>query len=170
MANFETALALVLRHEDPKLSGVVTKDSGGRTRFGIAERAHPQLGDAFYRDTNENALEIAREVYWSDYWNAIQGDEIADQQVAGKLLDMAVNMGVRQAAVLCQRAASAVLAIRVVEDGVVGAKTIAAINRCEPQSLVDHLRGASAGFYRHIANVRPGAAQYLRGWLVRAEA
>jgi lysozyme family protein len=169
MANFETALTLVLRHEDAKLSGIVTEDSGGRTRFGIAERFHPQLGNAFYCGTKDTALEIASEIYRRDYWDAIQGEEIASQQVASKLLDMAVNMGMRQAAVLCQRAVNAVIATRIVEDGAIGGRTILAINSCEPQSLIDHLREASAGFYRHIANVRPDAAQYLRGWLARAQ-
>jgi lysozyme family protein len=170
MANFDEALAVVLRHEDPKLSGVVTTDCGGRTRFGIAERSHPKVGDDFYCGPKENALQVAREIYRNDYWNPIHGEEIADQQIAGKLLDMAVNMGVRQATILCQRALNACTAIRLIEDGVVGQKTLSAINGCNPQVLLVHLREASAGFYRHIASVRPEAAQYLRGWLARAEA
>src|SRR5690348_11903465 len=104
MANFDEALAFVLRNEDAQLSGVVTQDSGGRTRFGIAERFHPGLGDTFYTESTERALDIAREIYRSEYWNPIRGDEIRDQQVATKMLDMAVNLGVRQAIVLCQRA------------------------------------------------------------------
>lgn len=170
MANFDEALSVVLRHEDLKLSGVVTEDCGGRTRFGIAERSHPELGDEFYCGSKENALDIAREIYRSDYWDPIRGEEIADQQIAGKLLDMAINMGVRQATILCQRAVNACLADRLIEDGVMGAKTLSAINVCNPQELLVHLREASAGFYRHIASVRPEAAQYLRGWLARAEA
>jgi lysozyme family protein len=170
MANFEEALVVVLRHEDAKLSGTVTEDSGGRTRFGIAERFHPQLGDEFYCGPKNNALEIAREIYRRDYWDVIHGDEIGDQRVAGKLLDMAVNMGVRQAAILCQRAVNACFADHVIEDGVIGAKTISAINATNSPALLAHLREASAGFYRHIAAVRPEAAQYLRGWLERAEA
>ena len=169
MANFEEALAVVLRHEDPRLSGVVIEDCGGRTRFGIAERSHPQQGDRFYCGSKDDALEIAREIYRRDYWEAIRGDEIVQQQIAGKLLDMAVNMGVRQATLLCQRAVNACTAARLIEDGVVGAKTLSAINACNPEALLVHLREASAGFYRHIASIKPEAAQYLRGWLARAE-
>jgi lysozyme family protein len=83
---------------------------------------------------------------------------------------MAVNMGVRQATILCQRAVNACTSSRVIDDGVIGAKTLSAINACNPEALMGHLREASAGFYRHIASVRPEAAQYLRGWLARAEA
>jgi hypothetical protein len=46
MENVTAFVDFVLRHEDAKLSGVITRiqgDSGGRTRFGIAERWHPEL-------------------------------------------------------------------------------------------------------------------------------
>ena len=79
MAHFEEALNFVLRNEDPHLTGVVTKDSGGRTRFGIAERFHPELGEDFYQGPLESALETARELYRSEYWRTIRGDEIQDQ-------------------------------------------------------------------------------------------
>jgi lysozyme family protein len=169
MANFDEALTFVLRNEDPHLSGIVTEDSGGRTRFGIAERFHPELGEDFYAAPLEIALEKAREIYRLDYWAAIRGDEIDDQRVATKLLDMAVNMGVRQAVVLCQRAVNADSGL-LVEDGVFGPRTLRAMNQCEPEELLQHLREACAAFYQHLAAVRPEAQMYLRGWLARARA
>ena len=170
MANFDEALAFVLRNEDPHLSGVVTEDSGGRTRLGIAERFHPDLGDTFYTESADKALEIAREIYRSEYWKPIRGDEIRDQQVATKLLDTAVNMGVRQAIVLCQRALNAGAVLQLAEDGVLGSRTMAAINRCDPVVLLIHLREMCAEFYRHLAAVRPEMQAYLNGWLTRARA
>lgn len=170
MANFEEALTFVLRNEDPHLSGVVTEDSGGRTRFGIAERFHPELGDSFYAAPPESALESAREIYRSEYWRAMRGNEIDDQRVATKLLDMAVNMGVRQAVVLCQRAVNAGVPVQLVEDGILGEQTLAAVNRCDSETLLVHLRDGCAAFYQHVAAVRPEAQRYLRGWLTRARA
>src|SRR5579872_2531020 len=128
MANFDEAITFVLRNEDPHLSGVVTEDSGGRTRFGIAERFHPDLGDEFYAGPAEAELETAREIYREDYWRWIQGDEIHDQSVATKLLDMVVNMGIRQAVVLCQRAVNAVAEAELAEDGIFGLRTLVAVN------------------------------------------
>ncbi|HEX4716152.1 MAG TPA: glycosyl hydrolase 108 family protein [Ktedonobacteraceae bacterium] len=170
MATFDEALTFVLRNEDPHLSGIVTEDSGGRTRFGIAERFHPELGDDFYAAPLQIALQKARDIYRSDYWAAIRGDEIDDQSVATKLLDMAVNMGVRQAVVLCQRAVNASDRMHLVEDGVVGQRTLNAISQCEPEELLQHLREACAAFYQHLAAVRPEAQMYLHGWLARARA
>ena len=170
MANFDEALTFVLRNEDPDLKGTVTEDSGGRTRFGISERFHPKLGDGFYAAPIEIALEKARDIYRSDYWAAIRGDEIDDQRVATKILDMAVNMGVRQAVVLCQRAVNAGDRMQLVEDGVLGQRTLNAMNQCLAERLLQHLREACAAFYQHLAAVRPEAQMYLRGWLARARA
>lgn len=168
MTNFDEALAFVLRNEDPRLSGVVTRDSGGRTRFGIAERFHPELGDAFYAGPPHEALEKAREIYRFEYWREIRGDDIENQQVAAKLLDMAVNLGVRQAIVLCQRALNATDEDDLAADGVLGERTLDAVNRCDPALLLEHLRGACADFYHHLADVNPKSRRYLHGWLARA--
>lgn len=168
MANFEEAITFVLRNEDPHLSGVVTEDSGGRTRFGIAERFHPELGDEFYNSPAEAALEAARAIYRRQYWEAIRGDEIRDQKVATKLLDMAVNMGVRQAIVLCQRAVNSIIERFIAEDGVLGTQTLANLNASDPSLLLARLREACGTFYQHLATVRPEAQQYLRGWMTRA--
>ena len=170
MANFEEAITFVLRNEDPHLSGVVTEDSGGRTRFGIAARFHLELGDEFYNGPADAALEAARAIYRRQYWEAIRGDEIRDQKVATKLLDMAVNMGVRQAVVLCQRAVNSTMEVHLVEDGIIGTQTMAKMNEADPSLLLVHLREACGNFYQHLAAVRPEAQQYLRGWMTRARA
>ena len=168
MANFDEALTFVLRNEDPHLSGVVTEDSGGRTRFGIAERFHPELGDQFYTGPLDQALATARDIYRSDYWLPVRGEEIADQHVAAKVLDMAVNMGVRQAVVLCQRAVNAIDLFPGPEDGIFGPQTLAAVNQSNSESLLTGLREACTAFYQHLAAVRPEMRDYLRGWLARA--
>ena len=170
MAYFDEALVFVLRNEDPHVSGVVTEDSGGRTRFGIAERFHADLGNAFYTESAETALDIAREIYRSEYWNPICGDEIRDQQVGAKMLDMAVNMGVRQAIMLCQRALNACATVQLAEDDVLGSRTMAAINGCDAAVLLIHMREMCAAFYQHLAAARPEMQEYLRGWLTRARA
>ncbi len=170
MANFDEALAFVLRNEDPHLSGVVTEDSGGRTRFGIAERFHPNLGHDFYAGPPEAALRTAREIYRYEYWKPICGDDIEDQRVADKLLDMSVNMGARQAIVLCQRALNGSTTFTLDEDGVLGEQTLAAINQCDPDLLLIHLRESSEDFYQQLSAKRPSSRQYLRGWLARARA
>ena len=172
MADFKPAFAFVLQHEDSTRSGKVTVDTGGRTRFGIAERFHPDLPEEFFTGAAEDALAEAEKIEEREYWDAMRLADVEDQNIANKLFDMGVNMGVRQAAIYAQRAANALVAAdaRVAEDGVIGHKTLAAINAADPITYYRLLREFSAAYYRHLAAVNPAQAVNLTGWLKRAEA
>jgi len=181
MAEFKPAFAFVLLHEDPSRSGKVTVDAGGRTRFGIAQKFHPELPEEFFTGPAEEALTRAEEIEERDYWRAMRLDEIEDQNVANKLFDMGVNMGVRQASIYAQRAANFLLArdaertaqaagSRLAEDGRIGGKTLAAIDAVDPQEYHQVLCELSEAHYRHLAAVNPEQAVNLRGWLKRAQA
>lgn len=172
MADFKAAFSFVLQHEDSTRSGKVTLDAGGRTRFGIAEKFHPDLPDEFFTGPAEDALAEAEKIEEHEYWGAMRLAEVEDQNIANKLFDMGVNMGVRQAAVYAQRAANALVAsdARVTEDGVIGPTTLAAINAAEPIAYYQLLCELSAAHYRHLAAVNPTQAVNLAGWLKRAEA
>ena len=68
MADIQQATDVVLRQEDSRMSGVITTipgDSGGRTRFGIAERWHPELTATGFFTTmpTAEALKVAEGVY-----------------------------------------------------------------------------------------------------------
>jgi lysozyme family protein len=96
--------------------------------------------------------------------------EVENQNVANKLFDMGVNMGVRQAAVYAQRSANSLLASEapLVEDGEIGAKTLAAINSTDPIAYYQALCELNAVHYRHVAAVNPAQEVNLEGWLNRA--
>jgi lysozyme family protein len=171
MADFKAAFAFVLQHEDSTRSGKVTVDAGGRTRFGIAEKFHPDLPAEFFTGPAEDALAEAEKIEKREYWDAMRLAEVENQNVANKLFDMGVNMGARQAAVYAQRAINALAAVdaHVAEDGLIGPKTLAAINAAGPIAYYQLLCQFSAAFYRHVAAVNPAQAVNLAGWLKRAE-
>src|SRR6476646_5708478 len=106
MADFKAAFAFVLQHEDSTRSGKVTVDAGGRTRFGIAEKFHPDLPEEFFTGPAEEALAEAEKIEEREYWDSMGLAEVESQNVSNKLFDMGVNMGVHQAAVYAQRAAN----------------------------------------------------------------
>jgi lysozyme family protein len=172
MADFKPAFEFVLQHEDPARSGKVTVDAGGRTRFGIAARFHPDLPEEFFAGPAEDALAEAEKIERQEYWDSMRLAEVENQSVANKLFDMGVNMGVRQAVLYAQRAANALLDrdARLEEDGVIGEKTLAAINAVKPIAYYQLLCELSAGHYRHLATVNPALAENLKGWLTRASA
>jgi lysozyme family protein len=171
MADFKPAFAFVLQHEDAARAGKVTVDAGGRTRFGIAEKFHPELPEDFFSGPAEEALLTAEKIEEREYWDPMFLDEIESQTVANKLLDMAVNMGVRQAAVYAQRAVNMLAgSARLAEDGVMGAQTLAVVNAVNPDAYEQRLCELSVAHYRHMAAVNPAQAVNLPGWLKRAAA
>ena len=104
--------------------------------------------------------------------------EITSQNIANKLFDMGVNMGVHQAVHLAQRALNALISTGaqplpagepLLEDGIVGDHTIAAINAADPIHLHAMIVEVCKTFYIHIVSNNPAQALYLHGWLKRAE-
>src|SRR5438270_12221747 len=97
MANFDQAYAYLMSFEDAGMAGKVTKDAGGRTRFGIAERFHGYLTSTGFFDKmpREEAIMLAKSTYEHGEWAAMQGESIVSQELANKMLSLAVNLGTR---------------------------------------------------------------------------
>jgi len=172
MSDFKEAFDFTMKQEDARLSGVVTVDAGGRTRFGIAQKFHPDLPESFFDGPTEDALAKSEEIYKHDYWDPMRLGEIENQILANKLMDMGINMGTHQAGHLVQRALNALVSSSggvLVEDGKIGDHTITAINAADPIQLHQMLVEICKEFYRHIAANNPAQAPYLSGWLKRAE-
>ena len=215
MSTFPPAFEFVMNHEDPQRSGKVTEDAGGRTRFGIAQKFHPELKAEFFSAPPEDAMKQAEEVLRRDYWERMRLSEVNNQNVANKLFDMAVNMGVHQAGVYAQRAANGLITaqvalpsavaqrsraaaasaegrgvaggtatvadpyadlrplvpmFRLAEDGVLGDKSLAAINAFDPIAYYQLLCDLSRQHYIHVASINPPQSANLQGWLKRAAA
>src|SRR5882724_1813170 len=105
MSDFAIAFERTMNFEDdPKHTGKVTQDAGGRTRFGIADKYHPDLPEEFFTCPAAEARAQAEKIELEQYWKPLGLNGVDDQAVASKIFDMGVNMGVHQASVLTQRA------------------------------------------------------------------
>src|ERR1035437_7871406 len=94
MADFEIAAAFVLEEEggyEPPNQA----DPGGETKFGISRRSYPN------EDIKNLTVERAKQIYRSDFWRF---DGVTDQDVANKLLDLTVNLGIGKGVHLLQQA------------------------------------------------------------------
>jgi lysozyme family protein len=164
MANFAPICTWVLRQEDSTLSGVV-KDLGdgqGLTRFGVGQKAHPELPPTFYTMPEFDALSIAIGVYRVTYWNRFLGDQIVDDGVASCLLSFSINDGTNREVRMLQQI------LNLTQDGAFGPQTLAATNAAAPQPLAAALRQAQASFYLSLVPTRPDLAAVLPGLLARA--
>lgn len=156
---FEKAIKYVLQNE----GGYVfdEDDPGGETNYGISKRSYPNL------DIKHLTLKDAKKIYFCDFWHKGRFEEIEDDTVATQVFDLSVNMGIRPAITILQRALRSV-GINVLEDGVIGPQTLSAVSNSEPRSLLAAIKSEAAGYYRMIVCNKPGQAKFLNGWLNRA--
>ncbi|GHT94851.1 hypothetical protein FACS1894122_11870 [Alphaproteobacteria bacterium] len=136
-------------------------DAGGETKYGISKRSYPHL------DIKKLTQDQARQIYFVDFWLKGKYESINDENVALKVFDLAVNVGISQANKLIQRALRST-GISVVEDGIVGKITLTAINSADSTDLLAALKSEAAGYYRTIANINPSQQTFINGWLNRA--
>jgi len=166
MASCDEAIVNVLSWEDPRLTGKITVDSGGRTRFGIAERAHPELSATLFYSSlgSEAALVIAKGIYQKQYCDPLCIALMSDQPIANKVLNLGVNVGIIPAAKMLRDA------LCVVGDGRIGPLTLHALDIADKAKALDALRQEAVDYYNHLIANNPALAIYRNGWLRRAEA
>lgn len=152
---FLNAINFVLAHEggfvDDKL------DPGGRTNFGISQRAYPNI--------NISALtkDGAKEIYFRDWWTRYGYEKISPDPIAIKLLDMAVLMGHTPAVGCLQRAINVWLDGPIDVDGVLGSQTVAAITTIDTINLYRTFCHFCATYYEALNKPR-----FIKGWLRRS--
>ena len=96
----------------------------------------------------------------SGFWGRCKADQIANQSIAEMLVDWCWVNGP-----VAIRKAQTVLSL--VADGIVGAKTLAALNAPGTLSVFNRLKGAREKSYRDIVALRPSQQIFLNGWLNR---
>ncbi len=106
--------------------------------------------------TDEQWMDVLKTLYW-DKWRA---DEIKNQAVANILVDWLWASGL-YGIKLPQKI------LNVPIDGIVGPKTLAAINNCDPEKLFKAIRAERIAFIDRICKSRPTNNRFKNGWLNR---
>jgi lysozyme family protein len=162
MSNFDDAFAHVIgvegdysNHED---------DRGGPTKYGITQDTLSSYRGKSVSVNDVKNLQIteAKLIYRSRYWNPISGDSIKSNLVATIIFDQAVNRGVSTAAQSIQ----AILGVKV--DGVIGPKTIEALNNSSPKTTAFKFICEAQEHYARIVQRNNSQAVFLVGWLRRS--
>jgi lysozyme family protein len=172
MADFLPAYAVLL-----KLEGGYNKivgDHGGETYKGISRNnwpgwdGWPQVDRLKFQkdfplclDHNVELQGKVRDFYQRNFWTPTL-DRIKDQQLATWLFEKGVNMGIRQAVRLLQRA------LHVDDDGIIGPQTMAALNAADSRNLLNAAREEAKRYYTKLALNDPTQHKFLHGWLARA--
>lgn len=157
MADFKLAIDPLLENEGGYVNNPA--DPGGETRWGISKHQYPTL------DIKNLTLEDAKAIYLKDFWHY---SAIQSQEIANKLLDLAVNMGPGTAHKLAQRSLGAFKSMPASAiDGVLGSHSISQINSVDSAKFLLELRARQAEHYA-LESIRRGDTTFLLGWMRRA--
>jgi len=170
MANFNIFLPKLLRVEGGFQNHV--RDTGNYnsrneligTNHGISAKAlEAYIGRVpNVQDMKTLSVQTASDIYRRDYWNKLNADQIQSQPVAEILVDHAVNAGSARAGKMIQRMLNDKFNTNLVVDGIIGRKTIAAINAQDPEVLFNSIKQQRYYYYNSIGNT-----DFLSGWLER---
>ena len=144
-------------------------DSGGPTNRGVTLKTWQKVG----YDKNEDGVideedlkllfrnDLVECVLRPHYWNRWQADKIRNQSVANLLVDwlwMSGIVGIKTPQSL----------LNLPPDGVVGEKTLAAVNRYpDPKELFERIRSERVAYIERICDLRPTNRRFKKGWLNR---
>lgn len=172
MAEFKRAIECTLKAEGRYVND--PDDPGGETYKGIARNRNSKWSgwiniDLLKSQSNfpnnlENDKDLQQKVYAlyeAKYWDKIQGDSIADQDVADSIFDFAVNAGPRTSAKVAQIAAGAKA------DGVIGPVTLQKINEDDKRAFLATFALAKISRYASICEKRKESRKYFYGWVRR---
>ena len=159
---FEDCLARILKHEGGYVNDPL--DSGGRTNLGVTQRVWEEFVGHPVTEADMKALTPQKvgPMYKLKYWNPSYC-EVLPKGLDYVVFDFAVNAGTGRSVKTLQQA------IGCVADGVIGPKTMAAINDANPKDLITKFSDARADFYQGIVARKPDQARFIKGWLNRVE-
>ncbi len=132
------------------------EDPGGETNYGITRAVAFENG---YRGSMRNIpMSLVRNIYKTRYWDAVRGDSLPPL-VALSLFDFAVNSGVSRAIRMIQRL------LKLTPDGIIGPKTMFAINTANERELAIALLDKRLAFLRRLRTW----PTFGRGWQRRID-
>jgi len=140
-------------------------DRGGATCKGVTIATFRQF---YGKDATVEQLRNITDEQWlhifrAGYWNRWKADEIRHQSLANILVDWVWGSGVHGIKIP-QR----ILGVKA--DGIVGPKTLEALNARNPGELFREIHQARIEFVDNIVRRDPSQARFIRGWKNRINA
>ena len=141
-------------------------DRGGATNFGIThDDAEKYLG--YTGDMRDFKKSDAEKIYKKVYYLGNKLDKVINDKVALSIFDWAVNSGgrgIKKAQIVANK-----FGANLVIDGIVGNKTLEAINGINPEAFLKEYHEMQRAFYKNLAAKDITQEDFLKGWLNRVE-
>lgn len=141
------------------------QDLGGLTLVGVTLSTFRSAYGSSKTPSDLKGMTFAQweHVFKVMFWDKWKADQIENQNVANMLVDWLWCSGA-----YAIKIPQSVLRVDV--DGVVGPKTIAAVNKCDPETLFKRLKTERLEFLKRICKSRPQNKKFLKGWQNRVNA
>lgn len=164
MANIDLYIPKLIKHEGGYVNHPL--DKGGATKYGVTLNTWKRLG--YDKDGNgvidSNDIKLLSvddfKLVAAKYWNLWKADEIVNQSVAELLVDRVYTSG-KWGIIIPQRT------LNVTADGIVGSKTLSALNSLNQSQVFEKLFRERKLFFESIVKNNPKQGVFLKGWLNR---
>ena len=140
-------------------------DRGGATNFGIIEEEARKFG--YTGDMQNLTKDFAKNIYLKKYYLGNKLDKILNDKVALSIFDWAVNSGrrgIKKAQIVANK-----FGANLIIDGIIGNKTLEAINAIDPEAFLKEYHEMQRTFYKNLAARDDLQEGFLKGWLNRVK-
>lgn len=141
-------------------------DHGGATMCGVTIATYESyckkkgLPKPTVADLKKITRPVCVDILRVFYWNPAKADFINNQSIANLIVDNCWGSG-------CGWLKKVQQVVGVTADGIVGPKTLNAINTADQRELFDKLWNRRRQFYEDICRNNPSQKKFLKGWLNR---
>ena len=140
-------------------------DKGGKTKYGITEEDARDFG--YKGDMQDLTMDFAKNIYLKKYYLGNKLDKVVNDKVALSVCDFIVNGGAWGA----KKAQAALneLGFDLRVDGILGEKSLAALNEVDENKFLEKYHDLQRRYYRVLAANKPSQKKFLTGWLNRVD-
>jgi lysozyme family protein len=166
MATFDIFLPMLLRFEGGYVNN--PRDPGGETNKGVTMKTFSGCSHEFLGidPTSDNLKALtdgqAGIIYKALYWNKMQGDDIALQDLANIVCDFFVNAGTHATKLL--QTVMIGMGASISPDGMIGPGTIQALASLAQDEVYRQFKQGRIDYYQNLGQKYP---EFLNGWLKR---
>ena len=141
-------------------------DKGGKTKYGIIEEEARDFG--YKGDMQDLTIDFAKNIYLKKYYLGNKLDKVVNDKVALSICDWAVNSG-RNGTKNAQIAINQLTNANLDVDGIIGNKTLEALNVADPEKFLEVYHNLQKIYYKGKVEADRTQERFLTGWLNRVQ-